>query len=72
MISKAAYMSKSQLSKVNKALEEAGYSLYPGDRTTAQPEGCKAGYVSNLLDYLAAGDASGQQQIYHIINRTLS
>jgi hypothetical protein len=71
MISRAAHINKTQLKKVNKALAAAGYSKYPGDRTTAQPEGCGSGYVSNLLDYLAAGQSIDQQKIWKIINDTL-
>jgi hypothetical protein len=71
MISRAAHINKTQLKEVNKALAAAGYNEYPGDRTTAQPEGCGSGYLSNLLNYLAAGQSGEQQKIWKIINGTL-
>jgi hypothetical protein len=71
MISRATHINKTQLKKVNKALAAAGYSEYPGDRTTAQPEGCGSGYLSNLLDYLAAGQSGEQQRVLKIVNDTL-
>lgn len=68
MFSNSSFISKTNMKKVNRALKAAGYSEYPGDRTTAQPNGGGSGYMSNLLNYMAAGRPGEQRQILSIIN----
>lgn len=72
MISKAAFLNKTTLKKVNRALAEAGYSEYPGDSTTAYPNGCNSGYVSNLLTYLEPTDQAAQRKILQIVDQVVS
>lgn len=67
----AEWINKTQLKKVNSALRQAGYAPYAGDKTTAQPNGCGAGYVMNLIDNVAGSDPSARQEVERILADTL-
>ena len=70
MVTKSSFINNHEMKKVNAALSKAGYAEYPGDSTTAHPDGCKRGYVSNLLKFLAQTDTDAQK-ILSIINQTI-
>ena len=67
----ARYINKTQMREINSALRAAGYSTYPGDRTTAKPDGCGAGYVSNLIDHIAGADPDARKEVKRIVKDTI-
>jgi hypothetical protein len=68
----ARWINKTQLKKVNSALRQAGYGTYAGDRTTAQPNGCGAGYAMNLINHVAGADPDAQREVKQILADTLN
>lgn len=66
-----AFLSKKDLKKVNRALTAAGWLPYPGDRTPGHPEGCGAGFVGNLVDWLAPVDHWAREGIVEIVKHAL-
>lgn len=71
MTIQATFINKTQMKKVNKALDEAGFSGYPGDRTTAHPNGCGSGYVSNLVEYIGGQDHDAKNKVLAIVRQVL-
>ncbi len=70
MISKAAFINKTAMKKVNRALKSAGFSEYPGDETSNGRNG--SGYVSNLISYIAGQDFDEQSKVLRIVDQVLS
>lgn len=68
----ARWINKTELKKVNSALRKAGYGPYPGDTTTAFPNGCGAGYVMNLINHVAGADPDAQKEVKQILSDTLN
>ena len=66
------YLDEKTLKIVNAALVAAGYAPYPGDRTTAQPQGCGAGFVMNLVDSIAGADPDARREVRGIVARIVS
>ena len=66
------YLDEKTLKIVNAALVAAGYAAYPGDRTTAQPQGCGAGYAMNLVDSTAGADPDARREVRGIVARIVS
>ena len=71
MSTQTTFINKTQMKKVNKALEEAGFSGYPGDRTTAHPNGSGSGYVSNLVEYIGGQDHDAKNKVLAIVRQVL-
>lgn len=65
------FISKASMKKVNKALEGAGFSGYPGDRTTAHPNGSGSGYVTNLVEYIGGQDHDAKNKVLGIVRKVL-
>lgn len=65
------YINRTQMRKVNSALRAAGYVAYVGDSTTAKPDGCGAGYVSNLIDHIAGVDPDARKEVRKIVKSTI-
>jgi hypothetical protein len=68
---RTSFISKTNMKKVNAALEEAGFSGYPGDRTTAHPNGSGSGYVSNLVEYIGGQDHDTKNKVIAIVHKVL-
>lgn len=61
------WINKNQLKKVNYALRQAGYAPYAGDKTTAHPNGCGAGYAMNLINHVAGTDLDARREVEKIL-----
>ena len=71
MISKATFINKTTMKTVNSALQADGFSGYPGDRTTSQPNGSGSGYISNLIDYIAGQDHGVADKVMKIVDKVV-
>lgn len=67
----AQWINKTQLKKVNSALRQAGYTPYVGDKTTARPNGCGAGYAMNLINHVAGSDPDAKREVERILSEVL-
>lgn len=68
---KTRFINKSRLTQINRELAKHGYSAYPGDSTTAHPNGCSSGYVSNLVQWLSPATDSERREIENIVARVI-
>ena len=71
MISETKFINKTTMRKVNSALQAAGFSEYPGDRTTLHPNGRGSGYLSNLIDYIAGQDHDVAGKVMKIVDKVV-
>lgn len=71
MSTQTRFLNKRQLKRVNEALVVAGYAAYPGDRTSARPEGQGSGYVSNLLDWLNLHGNSERERVMQLVENAI-
>ena len=71
MISKATFINKTTMKKVNSALKAGGFSGYPGDRTTSHPNGSGSGYLSHLIDYIAGQDHDVADKVMKIVDKVV-
>jgi hypothetical protein len=65
------YLNKAAVARLNKMLAKAGYPPWPGDKTTAEPQGCGEGYALNCIACVAGSDRNDRREVTRMISRVV-